>query len=410
MKTKNRLIGGLCVVLASVACARAQDWPQWRGVGRDAKAPSFVAPKEWPKELTKKWNVTVGTGDATPALVGDKLYVSARQGGQEVVLCLDAGTGKEDWKDGYDALPPNGPAGRHPGPRSSPAVSDGKVVTYGARGTLSCLDAASGKVLWRKQDAGGGWPRFFTASSPLITDGLCVLQVGGEEKGGIVAYDLATGADKWKWMEDGTAYASPTLLKIDGQTQVVAITSKRVVGLGVSDGKLLWEIPFAPGQRMAYNAATPIVDGQTVIYAGSGRGTHAAKIEKQGDGFAAKELWANPGNSVQFDTPVLKNGLIFGLAQNGELFCQSAADGKTLWTQPGVGGRDFGSVVDAGPVLMALNAKGDLTVFEPSDKEFKKLASYKVAETDTYAYPVPSKNRIYVKDQEGLTLWTVAAP
>jgi outer membrane protein assembly factor BamB len=108
---------------------------------------------------------------------------------------------------------------------------------------------------------------------------------------------------------------------------VVALTAKRLVGLALSDGKLLWESPFAPAGR-AYNAATPIVEGTTVIIAGSGRGTKAVKIEKAGDAFSAKELWSNPDNAVQFNTPVLKGGLLFGLSQKGDLFCMDAKDGK----------------------------------------------------------------------------------
>ena len=173
----------------------------------------------------------------------------------------------------------------------------------------------------------------------------------------------------------------------------------------MADGKLLWEAPF-PVQGRAYNAATPIVDGQTVIYAGSGRGTKAVKIEKTADGFAAKELWSNPDNAVQFDSPVLKGGQIYGLSQNGVLFCLDAQNGKTLWTTE-LGGRGFGSIVDAGSVLLALTPKGELTVFEPSDKEYKKLASYKVADTETYAYPVAAGKGVFVKEKDSLSLWTI---
>ena len=109
-----------------LAClmAGADDWPQWRGPGRDNKVTGFTAPAAWPKELTKKWKVPVGTGDASPALVGDKVYVFARQGDEEVILCLDAGTGQERWKDKYSAPGFKGAdAGGDMGPRSSPAVA-----------------------------------------------------------------------------------------------------------------------------------------------------------------------------------------------------------------------------------------------------------------------------------------------
>lgn len=408
MKTFLTLFSRPLLALACLAvlapAAHAQDWPQWRGANRDGKVSGFSAPAQWPAELTQKWKVTVGKGDASPALVGDKVFVFSRDGGDELVQCLDLLTGREVWSDKYAEQAATEPMGRHPGPRSSPAVARGKVLAFGARGTLSCLDEASGKMLWRKADE-KSWPKFFTSSSPLAVENLCVVQLGGEEKGGVFAYELSTGAEKWKWTEDGTAYSSPVTARIAGESTVVAMTAKKIIGLRVADGKLLWEVPFAV-QGRAYNAATPIVDGDTVIFAGSGRGTKAVKIEKSGDGFASKELWSNPDNAVQFNTPVLGKGRLYGLSQKGEVFCLDSQTGKTLWTGA-FGGKDFGSVVDLGSALVALASPGELAVFEPGDKEFKKVAGYKVASTDVYAHPVVSNKGFLIKDQESLALWSL---
>jgi outer membrane protein assembly factor BamB len=431
MKAERITLAALsaCALFAIVTPASAQDWPQWRGPNRDGKA-SFNAPKTWPAELKKKWQTTVGSGAASPALVGGKLYVFARQEGSEVLQCLDAATGKELWQDKYDALPATGPAGQHPGPRSSPTIANGKVVTLGVRGTLSCLDATSGKVIWRKDDFKGFWPTFFTGSSPLVIDGLCVAQLGGKENGdrngkddgALIAYDLNSGEQKWKLTGDGPGYSSPVLITVGGTKLVVAQSDRKIMAVDAADGKLAWEAPFAP-QGMGYNAATTIVDGSTIIFAGSGRGAKAVKIEKSGNGFTAKELWTNPDNSVQFNTPVLKNGLLFGMTAGNDFFCLNASDGKTAWTAPsggqaapppggggkgkGGGGRGFGSIVDAGSVLLALTPSSELVVFQPSGKEFAKVAAIKVADKPTYATPVVSGNRIFVKDQETVALLTV---
>src|SRR5437588_820681 len=181
---KTGLVVG-CVIWLGAQGVRAQDWPQWRGPNRDAKVTGFTAPKTWPKQLSQKWKVTVGGGDATPSLVGDKLYVFSRQGSDEVTRCLDAATGNEVWADKYASQPATGPGGGpHAGPRSSPTVAEGKVVTLGVRGTLSCFDAAKGTKLWRKEDF-PGWPMFFTSSSPIVVDGLCIAQLGGRENGAL---------------------------------------------------------------------------------------------------------------------------------------------------------------------------------------------------------------------------------
>jgi outer membrane protein assembly factor BamB len=161
---------------------------------------------------------------------------------------------------------------------------------------------------------------------------------------------------------------------------------------------------------MQYNAATPMVDGQTVIYSGKGRGTKAVKIEKKGDEVAEKEVWSNSETAVQFNSPVITNGLVFGVSDSDKLFCINAETGKTAWTAeiPAAGGRQrgYGSVVEAGPVLLVLNNTGQMIVFEPNAKEFKQLAKYKVG-TDTYAYPVVSGNRVFVKDKDSVILWTI---
>ena len=482
MKIQTILLVAGCLLSITASRGLAQDWPQWRGPNRDAKAADFKAPKTWPKELTQKWKVVVGDGVATPALVGDRLYVFSREQGNEVTRCLTASDGKEVWQDKYESLGASGAAGSFSGPRSSPAVANGKVVTIGVRGMISCLDAASGKKLWRK-DEFNAYPGFHPSSSPIVSDGLAIAQLGGRDNGAIVAYDLTTGEQKWKWSGPSPAYASPVLMNVGGAKLIVAHTEAKSVAVNAADGKLVWESGGAPqggggpgapggpggggGRGMGgggrdYKASTPIVDGQTIIIAG--RGVKAVKLEKDGDKFVAKELWNTPDKTLSFNTPVLKDGKIYGLAGNNELFCVDAKDGKVAWSAPwpaaaraalefpelapafaglqqdppprrqggqggqgqggqpggpggggrrggggmgGGGGGGYGSIVDAGSVLLALTPSAQLIVLEPSDKEFKQLASYKVATGQTHAYPVASGNRIFIKDKDALTLWTV---
>ncbi|HOH65286.1 MAG TPA: PQQ-binding-like beta-propeller repeat protein [Sedimentisphaerales bacterium] len=407
METANRslfmLVGGAIVLTA--ACAWGQDWPQWRGPDRDAKVSAFTVPQTWPKELTRRWTVAVGLGDATPALVGGRLYVFARQGDEEVAMCLNAEDGKELWRDKHPAPPVTGGPAQHSGPRSSPTVAEGKVVTLGVAGVLSCLDAASGKVLWTREEFPGAWPRFYAAMSPVVVEGLCIAHLGKEGAGAIIAYDLATGDPKWKWSGAGPTYSSPVLMTLDDVQTLVVHVETDLIGIGVSDGKLLWKATTPLRQRF-YSSVTPIVDGQTVIYTGQGTGTKAVRIEKKDSGYSVSELWSNGEIGGGYNTPVLKNGLLFGISDPGNnIYCLSARDGQTLWTDTVRYGR-FGTVLDVGPVLLALPVS-ELLVIEPSDKAYTELARYKVAQEQVYAYPIVAGNRIYIKDKETLTLWTV---
>ncbi len=362
-------------------------------------------PTTWPKQFTQKWKVSVGAGaDSTPALVGDKLYVFARQAADEITLCLDAATGKELWKDSYACPAVTGPSQRlHPGPRSSPAVANGKVVTLGVTGIVSCLDVASAKLLWRKDDFSGAYPIYYTGMSPLIVDGMAIVQVGGPSNGGIIAYDLNSGSQKWKWTEDGPAYGSPALMTVEGTKQIVTLTDKMLVGVALADGKLLWQIPY-PITGMAYNAATPIIDGQTVIIAGQNRGTKALRIEKQGASFTVKDLWANSQLGVQFNTPVIKDGFLYGVSERGNFFCINAKTGETAWTDT-VRRGNYGAMLDVGPVLICLTQDGTLSALQPNDKAYTEVASIKVADTQTYAHPILAGKRIFVRDQDSVILW-----
>jgi outer membrane protein assembly factor BamB len=410
----------LLVPVLAAAPALAGDWPQWRGPNRDGRVAGFEAPATWPKELIKKWSVTIGDGVATPALVGDKLYTFTRQGGDEVVRCLSATSGEEVWKDKYPAEAPQGPAASFAGPRASPLVVDGKVVTFGVDSALTCFDAGRGSRVWRK-DSLGDVPRFSTSSSPVMADAagekVVIVEYGSEDGGGMVAYDLATGKRKWVWNGDGAAYASPVLMKIGDMQAVVSETAGNIVAIAPADGKLLWKTPF----KVRYNAATPVVVGNTILYSGAGKGTSAVGIEKTGDGLTAKNLWTENENAVMFNTPVVKNGLVYGISDKDQLFCLDEKTGKTLWKTAlktgagggggrrggGMGGGGYGSIVDAGSVLFALNPSGELIVFEPSEKEFKKLASYKVADGGAYAYPVIAGKHIHIKDKNNVTLWAI---
>ncbi|MEW6236669.1 MAG: PQQ-binding-like beta-propeller repeat protein [Candidatus Omnitrophota bacterium] len=395
----------LCAIMSGANGVLAQDWPQWRGVNRDDKATGFTAPSEWPKELKQQWQMNVGLGDATPSLVGDKLYAFTRQGEEEVILCLNAANGDEIWRDKYAAHAATGPAGSHPGPRSTPTVSEGKVVTLGVSGVLSCLDASSGKVLWRKEEFTKAVPQFFTAMSPIVIDGVCIAHLGGKDSGSIIAFDLEKGSQKWKWDGDGPAYSSPVLAEMDGVKQLVFQTEKNLIGVSTADGSLLWQVPTPP-QRRFYNSSTPIVDGQTVFYTGQGEGTKAIKIEKKDGGFGFKELWSNPELGSGFNTPVLHDGFLYGLTAAGNLFCINAQTGKSAWTDE-KRSNNFGSIVDAGSVLLALPSTSELIVYKPNNEKYEELARYKVSDKPIYAHPIIVGNRIFTKDENFITLWTI---
>lgn len=382
----------------------AQNSNGWRGTNGDNKVNGFEIPTKWQEQLKSIWQVKVGQGDASPVLVNNKIFLHVMLDGNEVALCLNALDGQELWKTILNPSPEiTGPAIGHPGPRSTPFIIGGKVFLLGAGGIVNCLDASSGKVIW-KNDSYTEVPQFYTSSSPLVLNNLCILQLGGKDHGVVVAFDVNSGKESWKLEGIPTTYATPSLMKTSGNTLLVQ-SDTDLCGVSI-DGKLLWKIP-CPVQRMFSNASSPVYEGQNVFVTGQGSGTKMFTIEKQGENWIPKEIWANADLGASFNTPVLKNGFLFGQkAQRGEIYCINAKTGVKAWEDATAHNR-FASLTDIGKALVSLSATGNLIVFEPTGAGYVELAKYKVAETETYASPVLNGNNVFVKDKEMLTCWSV---
>ena len=408
MKKTNlilRLIVFALIIFSSMN-SYSQDWPQFRGIGRDGKVTGFKAPSKWPAELKQEWKVSVGFGDATPVLSGKKIYLNTRQGDQEAVLCLDATSGKELWKTLYPSIAVTGPsASAHPGPRSTPAVANGKIVTFGASAIISCLDANTGKVIWKRENPTNVVPQFFTGMSPLIVDNLCIVHVGTKDNGEVIALDLNKGSEKWKWAGDGPAYASPSLMIIGGKKHIIVQTEKNLVALNLSDGKLMWQVATPILQRF-YNCVSPYINEQTIYYSGQGNGTKAIKVEKSGNEYVTKELWSSTEIGAKWNTPVLKDGFLYGFTDQKKIYCLNAATGQSGWIDNTVTS-DFSTIVDCGSVVIGLTSTSNLIVFKPESKAYSEVVRYKVSETPIYAYPVIAGNLIYIKDAETLMLYKI---
>jgi len=221
----------LGVAFTSAPSADGEDWPQWRGAEGNGQVAGFSEPDQWPKTLTRVWTAIVGEGDASPAFVDGKLYIFSRQNDMEILRCLDAESGDELWKTEYESVEIKGAARGHPGPRSSPAVAKGKIITIGVAGVVSCFNAEDGELLWQKDEFSGEYLAYYASASPLIVDDICVVQLGGKKSGAIIAFDLTDGTEVWRSTDDPPAYASPALMTVDNQKLIVALTAQNLVGI-----------------------------------------------------------------------------------------------------------------------------------------------------------------------------------
>ncbi len=411
MKVLNKHIGILLLVASLLApltaLAANSDWPQWRGPRRDGSVTDFTAPAAWPKALKEQWKVTVGVGHSSPLLVGDRVYVFARQGEEEVLLSLDAATGKEIWRAGQQAVPYEmNPAalGHGKGPKSTPVYAGGKIYTLGITGILSAHDAKTGRIVWRKEfskEYPATSPLYGTAMSPVVEGGLVIAHVGGQDKGALTAFDAATGQVKWAYNADGPAYSSPIVVTLAGVRQVVTFTQRDFVGINVANGKLLWKLPA----KSAYdtNSVTAINYKDTLIFSREDQGITAIRLTKRGEEMTAQEVWNNRENELYMNSPVLEGNQLIGLSirKKGQFFAIDAETGKTLWQSAGRMGENA-AILNAGKVLLLLTNEAKLVVLGPSATEYKPLAEYTVAQSPTWAHPVAAGNRILVKDETTL--------
>lgn len=391
-------MGKTALLILLLGYAGAAEWPQWRGPHRDGIASGFSEPKTWPETLKMKWKVNVGEGHSSPVVAGGKIYLHTRQGEREVVSCLRPENGQPIWQESNDAPYTVNPAAtRHgKGVKSTPVVEGGRIYTFGISGILSCLDANTGKLQWRKEF---GSPAFGVAMSPVVDRGLVIAHVGKRDNGALTAFDAKTGAEKWSWKGDGPAYASPIVVELNGARQVITQSQKNIIAVSASTGELLWKLPYTT--PFEQNVVTPVLYRDMLIFSGLGNGTMAVRN--------GQTVWQEKELSMYMNSPVVSGDYIYGLAarNKGEFFCLDARTGAKQWTSPGRQG-DNAAIVDAGPVLLALTTDSELIVIRKNPKAFEVVRKYTVAESPTWAHPVPLGSDILIKDATTLALWGIS--
>ena len=397
----------VCTLAPAAAQRPNTDWPQWRGAQRDGAA-SFTPPATWPERLTERWKVEVGLGYSAPLIVGDRVFAFSRQDDNEVMRALDAATGKTIWETKYVATYKPNPAATRThgtGPKSTPAFADGRLYTLGMSGMVTAFEAASGKLLWQKPSPPVE-PLYHTAMSPVVDRGLVIVHVGGHSNGALTAFEARTGEVKWSWNGDGPAYGSPVVAELGGTRQVVTVTQDNLIGVSAAGGELLWKRPYAV--RATRNAATPVLHGQTVIVSGLGLPVTAFRVMKRGDQWVSENVWENNDVTMDMSTGVLVGATLFGFSarNSGQFFALDANTGQTRWLSEGRQA-DNAAVVRAGDVWVALQADAQLIVARGNPKQFEILRRYTVANSATWAQPVLSGERVFVKDLNSITLWTL---
>jgi outer membrane protein assembly factor BamB len=355
----------------------------------------------------------MGAGQSSPVVAGNSVFLFSRENDSEMAHALDVQTGRLLWRQGYRA-PYNvyaGAASYGSGPRSTPVVFDGRLFTLGISGILTAFDAAKGRVLWQKDFAGrfpAAAPPFGTSMSPLMAGGLLIVHAGGHDGGALIAFDPATGNQKWSLVGEGPSYSSPILTTLLGQEQLVIQVHRRILGVDPAVGRVLWSLPFVT--PCDQNIVTPLRVGDRLVVSSLDKGTMAIELARSGNDWTPHVAWHTTEVSMYMSSPVLAGGQILGLShkKKGQYFALDAGTGNVRWTSEAGQGENAAFLV-AGDSVLVLEGDGTLLVLPRDATSFAPAHTYRVAESATYAHAVPTASGLLIKDETGLSLYTIQA-
>lgn len=398
-----RYLLSLYVFVIGVTSASAQEWSQWRGPSRDGVVPAAVIPKQWPKSTTRAWTVEIGEGYASPVVASGRAFLHSRRDPGEIVTAIDLATGKVAWQQKYAAgFTKNQYAtAMAKGPNSTPLVAGNRLFTLGVTGILTAWNTADGTVAWRQDYSKSiDTSKLFcgTAMSPMLEGGSLIVQVGSDVHGGrVLALDPATGKERWAWQGPGPGYASPLAVTIGGARQIITMTNGSIVGIDAANGASLWSIPFP--DEWHENIVSPLWTGTALIVSGTRQGTHAYAIARAQGKWQTKQLWRNAEVTMYTATPVLADGVIYGMSnkRRGQFVALRASDGTLQWSTQGREG-NHASILQHGDQLLFLNDAGVLIVSKRTADGVTEQHRYELTQAATWAVPVFLPDGLLVRD------------
>ena len=380
--------------LAPVAIAA---WPGFRGPHRDGHVSNTPIATNWPGNgLRPLWKEPIGGGYASFAIAGGRAFTIEQRRDEEAVTAYDVETGHELWATTYLARFDEMMGGE--GPRATPYFDDGNVYSLGAMGDLLCLDATSGKVIWKLNiltDNRADVLYYAEASSPLIVEDKVIVQTGGTNGRSVAAYDKRTGKPIWHALDDPAAYSSPMLVELAGKEQLLVVTDHRAVGLQVQDGALLWATPWIVKEHNRNNAQ-PVMLGTNrfLLSAGYGTGSEAVEITRTSTGFEAKPLWHSTGLKNKFTSSVFSHGYIYGLDED-MLVCLDPQTGQRQWKEGRYG---YGQVLAVDDYLIVLGGDGQLALVKANPDRYEEIGHFQALEGKTWNHPAMFDGKILVRN------------
>jgi outer membrane protein assembly factor BamB len=391
------------------------DYPGFLGGGHWAEVEQVRLATDWqvnpPKQL---WHRTIGAGWSSFAIVGNYAFTQEQRGDNEMVVCYrivtDQREGEIVWSHADTArFDPSGMGALgFVGPRATPAVHQGRVITQGATGIVNCLDALSGRRLWSHDtlaETGSVNLTWGKSGSPLIVDDWVVISIGAPGSRSLVAYQIESGEEVWASGDRRSSYASPVLAELAGQRQILSVDEDWLTSYRARDGHILWEHPW-PGNsdsNASCSQPVPLQKNRVFLSKGYGIGSTLLQIERDSsDQFSAKPLWSpapKPIMKTKLGNVLVRDGFVYGL-DGVTMECIELETGKKLWKKRRRPDFGHGQILLVGKLILILTEQGELVLIEANPQRYRELASLQVFDQDqiTWNNPALAGNLLLVRN------------
>ena len=383
------------------------DWNGFRGLWRDGQYTEAPILTNWPADgLKLLWRQACGGGYSSFAIADGRAFTLEQRRENEVVAAYDVETGRELWTNGWPAKFSEYHSDE--GPRSTPTYDDGRVYVFGATGEARCLNATNGETIWGKnvvKENHGSPPDYGLASSPLIVGNQLILQPDAYFTNGVICYDKHDGKKIWGALSVPMGYATPVLISVDGEEQLVVCTRPDIIGLRLSDGAERWHYTWhITANERPITEPLKVDTNRLMVSAAYMTGAAEFEIERTRDSFAARELWRNKNLKSKFASSVVWQGYIYGMDED-ILVCLDAKTGERKWKDGRYG---YGQLIMAGGYLVVMCANGNLALVKAVPDQWTELAHFTALHGKTWNYPAISGGRLLVRNGAEMACFEIA--
>ncbi len=408
---KTTFVVLVAVVLGGVLLNGASDWPQWQGPDRTRMSKETGLLNEWPAGGPRTiWTANnLGTGYGSMSVVGDRVFVQGARGQSSVVIALNRADGKEVWAKTIGPIETRMRTFQGAGPRGTPTVDGDRLYVLTENGDLACLKT-DGSAIWQMnilKEFGGSQLQWMISESPVV-DGPHLLVSPGGPGAGIVKLDKMTGKTVWtsKELSDPAGYSSITVADVQGVRTYMTFTAAAGVGVRASDGKLMFR--YTKAANNVANIATPVFSNDKVFFSsGYGAGGGLLELTAKDGEVSAREVYHTPNMRNHHGGMVLVEGYLYGFSDL-ILTCLEFATGNVMWRDRSVG---KGSVTYADGHLYIQSENNMVGLAEASSTGYREKGRFQIPEKAqmSWAHPVISDGRLYVRNQDTLLVYDIKA-